>query len=121
MTKRFTGVMGFESNPGLSMSEIIYCVICEKRLDSDREQVDTCGEVCRKRQLFLQRERNSVISKESPLIDFMGHLFDDNLRCRCGLSFSQHQMLKKVCPKRRENDIARKARGKNANAHRRMR
>lgn len=38
-----------------NVSSITHCVICEKRLPLNRDQVDTCAGWCYKRLLHLQR------------------------------------------------------------------
>lgn len=38
-----------------NMADITHCVICERRLDPDRDRVDTCGKLCSNR---LQRLQN---------------------------------------------------------------
>lgn len=39
---------------GCSMRDVINCVICERRLDPDRQHVDTCGEKCFNKLLRIQ-------------------------------------------------------------------
>lgn len=38
------------------MQAIVNCVVCERRLEPDRDHVDTCSEGCFRKLLQLQRE-----------------------------------------------------------------
>ena len=49
----------FESPPELLADAITNCVICERRLQPDRQHKDTCGGTCSRTQLRLQREANA--------------------------------------------------------------
>lgn len=45
-----------DSDCRCDMKDITHCVICEKRLDSPRTHVDTCGEICYRSLLRRRRE-----------------------------------------------------------------
>ena len=46
---------------GHNMADITRCVICGADLVTEREQPDTCGKICRRQLLRLQRERDAAL------------------------------------------------------------
>ena len=38
----------------------------------------------------------------------MGHMFNEDMTCRCGVSFQEHQHVNRVCAEKAKNDRIRK-------------